>query len=295
MLNCYLVTAWQNLLKSKVYSHATFIFSLIFLQAVTVGTVQGQYGSNGSAGSFLNVGDARIYYEVYGSGEPVVLLHGGLFGYIDDYTDLIPRLSATHKVILIATRGHGKSEVGTREFSYALFAEDTYKVIRKITTDSVTVIGFSDGAIQGYLLAMTHPEAVKRLVAIAGNWGAKDFSGDDKQFIDNLNGDFMIKNFPDFVKERQTLMPDPQRFTEFVNKLATVWRQPVYVTPDDISRISCPTMVVAGQNDGCPIEKYVEIYRQLQHGQIFIVPDSDHLVLMRRPRLVGDIILEFIK
>ena len=272
--------------------HTIPVLSFLLLAAFTV---RGQYGSNPSAGGYVNVGDARIYYEVYGSGKPVVLLHGGLFGYINEYAQLIPRLTLTHKVILIATRGHGKSEVGTRDFSYALFAEDTYQVIRKLTADSVTVIGFSDGANQAYWLATTHPEVVQRLVAIAGNWGANDFTGNHKQFHDSLSGEFMMKNFSDFVKVRQTLMPEPDRFVEFVNKLAVVWRQPVYVTPEMISRISCPTMIIAGQNDGCPIERYVEMYRLLQHGELAIIPGSDHLVLTRKPELVADIILDYLK
>lgn len=267
---------------------------LVFL-TLTVAAAQGQYGSNESVGSYVNVGDARIYYEVYGSGTPVVLLHGGLFGYINEYRDLIPKLSANHLVISIATRGHGKSEIGTKEFSYSLFAEDTYKVIRNVTTDSVSVIGFSDGANQGYYLAIKHPEVVKRFVAIAGNWGANDFTGNHKQFHDSLDGAFMMNNYPDFVKARQKLMPDPNRFVEFVNKLAVVWRQPVYVTPDVISRIACPTLIIAGQNDGCPIEKYVEMYRLLPRGELAIIPGSDHLVLMRKPELMAHVILDYLK
>ena len=71
------------------------------------------YGNNPQAGHYLDVGDAKIYYEVYGSGKPVVLLHGGVYGYIDEFEPFIKRLSETRQVICIATRGHGKSEAMT--------------------------------------------------------------------------------------------------------------------------------------------------------------------------------------
>ena len=77
-----------------------------------------QYGTNDKAGHYLNVGDAKIYYEVYGEGIPVVLLHGGDHGYIDEFKKYIPVLSKQFKVIAIATRGYGKSEIGTKPFSY---------------------------------------------------------------------------------------------------------------------------------------------------------------------------------
>src|ERR1700733_5650094 len=134
------------------------------------------YGNNPAAGSYFNTGDANIYYEVYGSGKPLVLLHGGIFGYITDFESFIPELSKKYRVIAIATRGHSKSELGKQPLSYKLFSEDAYKVIRHLTTDSATVIGFSDGADQAYYLAADHPDAVKKLIAIGGNFGATDFS-----------------------------------------------------------------------------------------------------------------------
>jgi len=137
-----------------------FLFATIPFKSFT----QAIYGNNAAAAHYLNVGDANIYYEIYGSGKPVVLLHGGIWGYLDDYKDLIPVLSKKYQVIAIATRGHGKSELGSEKFSYQLFSEDSYKVIKHVTKDSVIVIGFSDGADQAYYLAANHPEVVKKLI-----------------------------------------------------------------------------------------------------------------------------------
>lgn len=262
----------------------------VLLIAGTHAHTQVPYGNNPAAGKYVNVGDANIYYEEYGTGKAVILLHGGIFGYIDEFAELIPVLSKQYHVIAIATRGHGKSGLGSRPLSYQLFAEDTYKVIQHITTDSVLVVGFSDGADLAYYLAAEHPATVKKLVAIGGNFGAVDFTGDDKTFNDSLNANWFHKNMAGFVAERQKLMPEPARFDEFVNKLAEVWRQDVYVTPATIKAIQCPTLIAAGQNDGCPIEHYVQLYRLLQKGQLAIIPGSDHLVLVHKPALMANII-----
>lgn len=252
------------------------------------------YGTNPAAGKYFNTGDANIYYEVYGTGRPVVLLHGGIYGYISDFESLIPELSKKFMVIAIATRGHGKSELGHQPLSYKLFAEDSYKVIRHVTADSTILIGFSDGADQAYYIAADHPDAVKKLVAIGGNFGSVDFQGDGKKFIDALNADYIEKNDREFFAPRKKIMPDPARFDEFVNKMAAVWRDSVYVSKKTIAAIQCPALIMAGEKDGCPVEQYVAIYRLLIDGHLAIIPGSDHLVFLRQPKLVSEIITSFL-
>ena len=115
------------------------------------------YGDNPAAGHYFNVGDVKIYYEIYGSGKPIVLLHGGVYGYIDEFTPFIQKLSEKYQVICIATRGHGKSEIGDAPFTYNQRADDAYKVTRSITKDSVMVLGFSDGAYSGFKIGFVAP------------------------------------------------------------------------------------------------------------------------------------------
>ena len=269
-----------------------FLFATISFRSFT----QAIYGNNAAAGHYLNVGDANIYYEIYGSGKPVVLLHGGIWGYIDEYKDLIPVLSKKYQVIAIATRGHGKSELGSEKFSYQLFSEDSYKVTRYVTKDSVIVIGFSDGADQAYYLAANHPDVVKKLIAIGGNFGATDYSIEDKTFMDHLNADYFHANEKDFMNSRKAIMPDSTRFDEFVNKLADVWRDSIYVTKETIASIQCTTLIAAGESDEwVTIETYTALYRLLKKGHFAIIPGSGHDVFIPQPKLAIDIITSFIE
>ncbi len=110
-------------------------------------TGQVNYSNNPAAGHYQKMADGTaIYYEIYGSGQPLLLLHGGLFGDIGEYSRLIPQLAAHFKVIAMDTRGHAKSAIGHQPYTYDLMSGDAYAVLRNVSADSAVVIGFSDGA-----------------------------------------------------------------------------------------------------------------------------------------------------
>jgi hypothetical protein len=153
--------------KNKMKAIRIIIFLLVFA-SINSYAQNIPYGVNEKAGHYCNVGDAKIYYEVYGEGKPVVLLHGGYHGYIDEFKHYIPILSKKFKVIAIATRGYGKSEIGTKPFSRRLFAQDVKTVLKKESNDSAIFIGMSDGSIVSFLMALEYPEMTKKAVCIAG-------------------------------------------------------------------------------------------------------------------------------
>ncbi len=252
------------------------------------------YGHNPSAGAYFNAGDAQIYYEVYGAGPPVVLLHGGVYGSIGENKKLIPELSKKFTVIAVATRGHGKSELGHQPLSYRLFSEDAYKVLRHLSADSAIVIGIADGALQGYYLAANHPDAVKKLIALGSNFGAEYLSGGDKKYINEFGAGYLKKNDPEFYAERKKSTAEPARFDEFINEMGRVWRDSIYISAATIASIKCPTLIATGENDGCPIEQYMAMYRLLKNGHFAILPYSDSLLMERTPGVTSEIILSFI-
>ncbi|RYZ24505.1 MAG: alpha/beta hydrolase, partial [Chitinophagaceae bacterium] len=142
-----------------------------FMQAPPLPASSIPYGANPKAGNYIKAGDTRIYYEVYGKGDTLVILHGGVVGSPYEMGQFIDSLSKHYQVIAVSTRGHGKSEIGSGAPTYERKAEDVSAIINAVTKDSVTVLGFSDGAYTGYHLAALHPEKVKKLIAIgAGEW-----------------------------------------------------------------------------------------------------------------------------
>jgi len=124
------------------------------------------YGNNPKAGKYALAGDARIYYEVYGKGKPLVVLHGGGVGSIYEMAQFIDSLAKSYQVIALSTRGHGRSEIGHTPLTYEQNANDVYAVMQAVTSDSVVVLGFSDGDYMGYKLASMYPARVSKLIAM---------------------------------------------------------------------------------------------------------------------------------
>ncbi len=239
------------------------------------------YGANPGAGHSLRVDDVNIYYETYGSGgTPIVLLHGGLYGYIEEFGELIGELSKHHRVIAIATRGHGKSDIGSKPFSYTLFASDAYDVIRHETSEKVDVLGFSDGAVTAYTLAAAHPELVRRLVAIGGPRKFTDWTPAAQADFRKAKPSDVEKDSPQFVAGRKKLMPQPERWEEFVARLDAMESGPVYVTDAQIQSIQVPTLIIAGDHDPYnQTAKFVELFQLLPKGELAIIPGCGHVVL----------------
>jgi len=266
----------------RMCMHAAFSGMLILCCARAQNkAVTTQYGANPTAGHYLRVDDANIYYETYGSGgTPLVLLHGGLYGYIEEFGELIEELSKHRRVIAIATRGHGKSDLGTKPFSYALFANDAFAVIHHETGDKVDVLGFSDGAVTSYTLASTHPELIRRLVAISGSRKFTDSTPSAQAEFKNAKPSDVERDSPQFVLNRKKLMPQPERWLEFNEKLHTMWAGPVYVTDAQIQSIKVPTLIVAGDHDPHnPVPMVGELFQLLPKGELAIIPGCGHVVL----------------
>lgn len=129
------------------------------------------YGNNAKTGKYVLSGDAKIYYEIYGSGKPVVLLHGGLVGSMTGMREFADKLKKNHLVIMVNTRGHGKSDIGYVPPSYKQKSKDLHVVLSALGISKTDIIGFSDGAYTGYQFASDSPSLINKLVAIgAGEW-----------------------------------------------------------------------------------------------------------------------------
>ncbi|MER0438260.1 alpha/beta hydrolase [Emticicia sp. W12TSBA100-4] len=110
--------------------------------------------------------DAKIYYEVYGKGQPILIMHGGLFGSTVEMADFIDKLKSNYQVIAISLHEHGKSELGSEPVSLEQRANDAMTVVNAVTKESIMVLGFSDGGFSAYKLAAMYPERVKKMVVV---------------------------------------------------------------------------------------------------------------------------------
>lgn len=250
-----------------------------------------KYGINDKNGRYANAGDAKIYYEVYGEGKPIVLLHGG-FSYIDQYKQYIPELSKKYKVIAIATRGYGRSEIGSQKYSYNLLADDVKAVIQKEGKDKAIIIGFSDGAMVSYIVASKYPEVVDKVVAMSGPLGTSGYAKEGLDWLKTFNSSEFERYRPDF----KGIMPQPQRWDEFIENLKLLWVEPNIISFDSLGKIKCPVLLLAGEHDlYCRVEHMTEIKDHIKDARLILIPNASHIdVSPRNMTLFKQYILSFL-
>jgi pimeloyl-ACP methyl ester carboxylesterase len=260
-----------------------------FMQAVPSPANAIQYGNNPKAAHYVKAADAKIYYEVYGKGRPVVILHGGIFGSTYEMHQFIDSLSKNYQVIAVSTRGHGKSELGTQPITYEQKANDVMAVINAVTKDSVIILGFSDGGYTGYKLASMYPARVKKLIAICATElfpGLRNFGFDAKQAValDSV-----------YWKQQFKLMPEPQRLEEMFTLLANMYN---HLTLDAafFQTIQCPVLVMGGDKDQSnPPQRIVSTAQMIHHSMIGIIPNCTHTVFLENFSAVWACVLPFLK
>lgn len=249
---------------------------------------QVEYGNNPAAGHYVTADDAKIYYEVYGSGEPIVLLHGGIMGSTAEMTQFIDKLKPNYQVIAISTRGHGKSEMGTFPITYEKKANDIFAVIKEVTKDSVTVLGFSDGAYTGYKVASMFPARVKKLIAIGAG---EQIPGLRKVVFSG--GPFDPEN--KLWQDRKSIMPEPERLEDFWVAMETFYKS-MTASKELFSSIKCPVLVLSGELDrNAPLPTVVNAYNMIPNSQLSIIPNTGHVVFMENFDAVWYAIAPFLK
>ena len=236
---------------------------------------------------------------MYGSGPPVVLLHGGLLGYIDEFAGVIPGLSRQHTVIAIAFRGHGKSELGNQPLSMALFTDDSYTVIRHVTSEPVDLVGFSVGAMVSYRLTINHPELVHKLIAVGGpiseSGAVQSKSAATEADASNAPAE-LEKLFPKVVARRKLLYGDPHDWDRLVIAFAKMSATNQDIPKEKIQAIQSPTLIAAGDQDMyTKLEHFVEIYHLFPHAELAIVPGCGHTVFMCNPSLMLELVMHFLQ
>ena len=229
------------------------------------------YGNNPAAGKYVSVGDTKIYYEVYGKGEPLLVLHGGGVGCTYEMGRFIDELSKDYMVIAPSTRGQGKSGIGTKEITYEQKAKDIMAAVNKVTKKPTIILGFSDGAFTAYKIASMYPKRVKKIVAI----GAGELDPATHQFP-VLTLDALAQYDKRFIEEKKALSPEPEKLPDFLNRYYAFFNS-VKVGKDLFNSIKCPVLLIAGELDAnAPLDTVISAYKMLPNAQLAIIAKAPH-------------------
>lgn len=230
------------------------------------------YGKN-KKGRYVDLGDAKIYTEEYGSGEPLVLLHGNN-GSIEDFYRQIPVFAKHFRVIAIDTRGQGRStDLSTGAYSYDSFAQDLYQVLTTMELKKVNIVGWSDGGNTALSFNLAHPEAINKIVTIGANLNPSGIK------------DSLLLSF-----KNQLAAANPSKNSRLISLMLT---QP-HITAEQLQQITNPVLVIAGSNDVIKSEHTQLIAAQLSKAKLQIIPNSTHYVPFEQPDQLNKLILEFL-
>lgn len=259
-----------------------------FMQASDVKGSIIPYGNNTACGHYVQAGDAKIYYEVYGTGKPIFVFHGGGVGTPYEMGNIIDALKKDHQVILVSTRGHGRSEIGHTPLSYEQKATDMFTVMRAVTTEPAILLGFSDGAYSAYKVAAMYPEAVDRIIGIgAGTLKKGSFSGEMK--VTDLE-----KMDKAFIDQQRKIMPEPERYQEFCTNYMKFWNQ-MEVGRETFGVIRCPVQLIVGdEDDHAPVVTVLEAHQQLSNSRLCVVPKAWHTAFIDNYPVTWDVINAFV-
>jgi pimeloyl-ACP methyl ester carboxylesterase len=222
---------------------------------------------------------ARIWFATFGAGPPVILLHGGDAS-SDYWGDQIPvLLAAGHRVVVIDSRGHGRSTLGARPLGYELMESDVIAVMDALSIDHADVVGWSDGAILGLIMAMKHPERVTRVFAFGANMDLHGFNpmGALAPIVPKV-GAALAANYA-------RLSPTPDGYGAFSKAvLAMQLREPNY-TPRELAAIKGPAIaIVDGEHEEFILRQHTEyLARTIPGAKLMILPGVSHFAPLQDP------------
>ncbi|MGV0922750.1 alpha/beta fold hydrolase [Empedobacter tilapiae] len=231
------------------------------------------YGKNKS-GKYLDINDAKIYYEEYGQGEPLIFLHGNN-GSIEDFYQQIPFFAKHYRVIVLDTRGQGRStDLTNTPYTYEKFSNDLFQVIQQLNLNKVNLIGWSDGGNTALIFNAQHPQLINKTVTIGA---VLNPNGVSEELIGNL----------------KSLANKPSENTNL--RLIELMLNEPNITKLELNKIQNPVFIIAGEKDEVKESHTKEIQQNISKAELLIIPNSTHYVPFEQPKVLNEAILKFLK
>ncbi|WP_348271776.1 alpha/beta hydrolase [Phyllobacterium sp. OV277] len=245
----------------------------------------------------------KMYYEVSGSGDPLIVLHGAYMN-IPSMGKIIPMLAKNHKVYALEFQGHGRTNDIDRPITYANLADDTAAFMDAVGVKKADVFGYSMGAGAGLQLAIRHPDKVTRLVAASTAYDAEGFQPEYKAFIPQMSVEMFV-GMP-FAQEYRKLAANPDGFPALVKKLIALEHEPM-AWGTDVKAVKAPVLIITADADVTTLEHSVALFRLLGGGamgdmgkplsasRLAVMPATSHTAIITQPELLEAFVEPFLK
>lgn len=286
--------------KGKTHFLTTMLLVVIMFIASTSNAQQMKPSESG----YAPVNGIKVYYEVYGEGKPIVLLHGAFMTIAGNWGELIPELSKTRKVIAIEFQGHGHTPFSNRKLSDTTFASDVLGVMDYLKIDSADVLGYSMGGSVAYEFAIQNPERLRKLVIISSTYKSTGWLPEVNEAFKAFKPEF-FDNSP-MKAAYDAVAPDTTKWTNFIEQMIAFARTPFDLGDSNISKIVAPVLIISGDNDGLDKIELMKTYKLLGGGvtadmapmpksQLAIIPSQGHVSLMMQTKTILSYVENFLK
>ncbi|MGY4536133.1 pimeloyl-ACP methyl ester carboxylesterase [Mucilaginibacter sp. UYNi724] len=276
---------------------------IVALLSVTAFQSKAQQSKPTTSG-YAPVNGIKVYYEIYGEGRPIVLLHGAFMTIEGNWGQLIPELSKTRKVIAIELQGHGHTPYSDRKLSQATLASDVVGVMDHLKVDSADVVGYSMGGSVAYQFAIQSPKRLKKLVIISAAYKSTGWIPQIAGVFKNMKP-AMFDNSP-MKAAYDAVAPDKTKWTKFIEQMLAFAGTPFDMGDANIARITAPVLLISGDNDGLDKVELMKTYQLLGGGisadlapmpksQLAVVPAQSHVSLMMQTKTILGYLDEFLK
>lgn len=237
---------------------------------------------------YAPINGIKIWYAVYGNGSPIIMLHGGLAN-SNYWGNQVPVLAKQYQVIVMDSRGHGRSTRNSKPFGYDLMATDVLALMDYLEIKRAAIVGWSDGAIIGLDIAIHHPERLTKLFAYGANSdtnGVKDSS---------KSPTFSSYALVRAKEEYRKLSPTPNNYEGFLSEIQKMWQTQPNYTKQELNSIKIPTWIVDGDHDeGIKRENTEFMADNIPNAGLLIQPNVSHFSFLQDPTLFNNDVLSFL-
>jgi pimeloyl-ACP methyl ester carboxylesterase len=249
-----------------------------------------------SESGYVDVDGVHMYYETYGEGTPLVLLHGGMLSIDLNFAGLIPTLARNHLVIGVEMQGHGRTADTDREITPAALASDVVGLLDHLGIDRAHVLGHSMGAAVTMEVAISHPDRVRSVVPISVSVRPDGIHPDLSDPSTFATSPIMPTqdDFAEFRAEYLRLSPHPEHFDEFLARLSASNADLKGWSDEQLAGITAPVLLVIGDRDFTTNEHAALMQQLIPGSQLAILPNTTHMQVTRRADLLLPILDDFL-
>jgi pimeloyl-ACP methyl ester carboxylesterase len=243
--------------------------------------------TTGTDGAYATVNGLRMYYEVHGSGRPLILLHGGILTFDVTFGRVLPGLTEQHQAIGVELQGHGHTEDIDRPLQLDFLADDVIALMDHLGLDRADIFGYSLGGLVATELAVQHPERVDRLVLAASHFRPDGYY---PEIHDPRQDSPRLPTEADFVEMQRAytaVAPDPDHFAAFLEKAQPLVADFQGWSDEQLRALTSPTLLVVGDTDFVRLEHAAAIHDLLPNARLAVLPGCTHMDVMRRAYLLS--------